>query len=447
MLALVSWTVFAKYLTICMEVQAVTYQAFRTIFLQSEVSIPSTYGIIRSFIWQRPLQSTIAMIFIIMTMIFILVFPTLASAMTGYDSNVDAYLPDYNGSYILFANFTKVVYVIHDGWRLNQTGEYWITVDTDRIPNLHEDGDCPLISCTAVYDVASYVRTYGLDGISNESSTIPVLPKVESSSPTYIYPNNVVQLDPPVLNISAYTTESVGTPHGVDSLLQNPPDAISRPQTWVNANESYDLTYVLKNGSCQNTGDYQWGFSFLQLLVCLILLLLWTVGIYILWLRAHFTQKLRGRDPSQNSGEHKAVLELAEAMTQELSIQHINPSLLVEKKINDRVNNEHRGGAISYVLTYPVPQTYSFRKGTANWLKREKWWLAWTVVSTFPCSTFFLLPSPYSGQLWLWSFGLPVGSILAMCIGKSNGSRIIIVLFWCALAALVINFYIVSRVV
>jgi hypothetical protein len=126
-MALISWREFARYLTICMESEPVTYQLFRTIFIENDASVLSTCRTIKSFICQRKLRSNIAMAFMIATMIFILAFPTLVSAMSGYDSNVASRVLDHDDNLIPFNNFSRALYVIHDGWRLNQSGNYLIT--------------------------------------------------------------------------------------------------------------------------------------------------------------------------------------------------------------------------------------------------------------------------------------------------------------------------------
>jgi hypothetical protein len=110
-----------------METQPVTYQLFRTIFIENDASILSTYRTIRSFIWQRRLRSNVAMIFMATTMLFILAFPTLISAMSGYDSNVASRVLDRENNLIPFNKYARVLYVIHDGWRIEQSGSYWIT--------------------------------------------------------------------------------------------------------------------------------------------------------------------------------------------------------------------------------------------------------------------------------------------------------------------------------
>lgn len=64
-------------------------------------------------------------------MIFLLAFPTLASAMSGYDANVAAYLPDLDRNFMAFSDFSRVFYVIHDGWRIHLDSDFWITYQKD----------------------------------------------------------------------------------------------------------------------------------------------------------------------------------------------------------------------------------------------------------------------------------------------------------------------------
>ena len=110
-----------------MDHEPVTYRLFRTIFIENDASLLSTCRVLKSFLWQRRLRSTVAMVFMTSTMIFILVFPTLISAMSGYDSNVSSRLLDDENNLIPFANYSRVIYAIHDGWRIGKDGDYWIT--------------------------------------------------------------------------------------------------------------------------------------------------------------------------------------------------------------------------------------------------------------------------------------------------------------------------------
>ena len=125
-MAIVSWREFARYLKICMENEPVSYRLFRTIFIEKDASLISTGRTIKSFIRQRKLRSKAAMVFMVATMLYILAFPTLMSAMSGYDSNVVSRVQDGDDNLVPFDKYARVLYVIHDGWRIGEHGDYWI---------------------------------------------------------------------------------------------------------------------------------------------------------------------------------------------------------------------------------------------------------------------------------------------------------------------------------
>jgi hypothetical protein len=112
-----------------MEVAPVTFHTYRTVFLQNESLTVAIPRLIREFACRRGLHSRTAMVFMIATMIFILFFPTFASAMTGYSGNLKCFIPDEGNNYISFDGFRQLLYVIHDGWRIGKTGDYVITYD------------------------------------------------------------------------------------------------------------------------------------------------------------------------------------------------------------------------------------------------------------------------------------------------------------------------------
>jgi hypothetical protein len=109
-----------------MEDRPVSYQLFREIFIARDASVSSICRTIKSFIWQRRLRSNAAMVFMTATMVLILAFPTLTSAMSGYDSNVASRVQDGENNLVPFDAYSRVLYVIHDGWRIGQDGNYWI---------------------------------------------------------------------------------------------------------------------------------------------------------------------------------------------------------------------------------------------------------------------------------------------------------------------------------
>jgi hypothetical protein len=115
-----------------MQVAPVTFSSFWSIFMQSDSTAISIIRLVRDFSFRRGLHSRVAMVFMIATMAFILAFPTFASAMTGYSSNVSPFVPNAeNNGTIPFAMFQPLYYVIHDGDRIGKSKDYKVMDDGD----------------------------------------------------------------------------------------------------------------------------------------------------------------------------------------------------------------------------------------------------------------------------------------------------------------------------
>jgi hypothetical protein len=124
LLAYISWRVFAKYVTTSMEVTPVTFRTYRTIFLPGNSLLNDIFRMIRDFSTRHGLHSKIAMGFMIVSMVFTLAFPSMASAMTGYNGNVQAFIKAMDEDYVPFEKFTFALFVVHDGERVGLDRDY-----------------------------------------------------------------------------------------------------------------------------------------------------------------------------------------------------------------------------------------------------------------------------------------------------------------------------------
>jgi hypothetical protein len=138
LLTLVSWNVFTKYVTTSMQVAPVTFSTFRTIFIHGDATIVGVWRLLRDFSRKHGLQSRVAMTFMIATMVLILLFPTFASAMTGYSANVEPFVQGGTG-YIPFTNLRPLYYVIWDGDRIGKGKNY-------KVMDLNYGGEFTLLS-------------------------------------------------------------------------------------------------------------------------------------------------------------------------------------------------------------------------------------------------------------------------------------------------------------
>jgi hypothetical protein len=69
------------------------------------------------------------MTFIVFNMVFLVAFPSLVSAMSGYDTNNAAFVKDpdsENETWVDFGTYKTVQAIIHDGWRIGLEGNHLI---------------------------------------------------------------------------------------------------------------------------------------------------------------------------------------------------------------------------------------------------------------------------------------------------------------------------------
>jgi hypothetical protein len=127
LLSLVSYLVFARYITSTMAVEPVSFATYKTIFFRDGPNTESVFTLLREFIVSRALHSKVAMVWMILSAGFVAFSPTWVSAMTGYSGNTDAFFPDFDGGYGAVDQFLYIEYVIHDGDRIGKTTDFYIT--------------------------------------------------------------------------------------------------------------------------------------------------------------------------------------------------------------------------------------------------------------------------------------------------------------------------------
>lgn len=129
--------------------------------MQDSISILGVTGVIRDFIARRRLKSIAAMVFMTVTMLFVLAWPTVASAMTGYDSNNVAFVKIRDGSLIPFSSFVPLLYVIHDGSRIDGlTDEYLVPCcsETSKYLLTHFSSGLRQVLINILRGVGSYIH-------------------------------------------------------------------------------------------------------------------------------------------------------------------------------------------------------------------------------------------------------------------------------------------------
>ncbi|KAL9105657.1 MAG: hypothetical protein Q9227_009206 [Pyrenula ochraceoflavens] len=338
-LAVISYVVFSKALLRIMEQQAVSYGTFEALTFLN-VSGSSIIKLLRDYYRHHGWRARFTFLWIIMSSIWVAAFPTYTGAMTGYSSNLAAFVTDYGGSQTPVNHFKLVDYQIKDAHRLNLsepfnvlavslTGSdydedlysddncassypswYYIGTYTDgESPYYGSEGSLPR-KCDFVWNVNVYTQNYGIEPQNNRS--------------IFNMSGRMIHLDPPTLDIrtfflpSGYPSPNSNISHyyeteSYDRWSQN--NGIENALYSLN-NQTYSYNYVKLNGICNQESTYKWGFSFLLLFIFAIIQTIWVIGMYVLWLDAHLASRFvrAGRD----MGTHRAALDFSKAMRKDM---------------------------------------------------------------------------------------------------------------------------------
>ncbi|KAG9200473.1 hypothetical protein G6514_006984 [Epicoccum nigrum] len=382
------------------------------------------------------------MVFIVMTMLFTLIFPTLGGSMTGYSANVNAYVRDADENFIQFKDFEIVVYTVHDGSRINQTDDFHATIyknkaDDPNLLDLIDWYDRPYFttSCSD-YSGEQYLRCTSSQMLWNISAYITSYgpyPQTDVASEF----GNGISLTGRTLNISSYQWPlSLNGTKGGDGRVYQQDAAV-----FLSGNTLYSQSDVMNSAQCQAQESYQWGFSFIQLAVMLILLWIWTIGIVIMYTTSKFTRLQRGRPDV--AGEYKAVFELADAMhTQLIQLTKEEGTSddvrsITESTLRQRIKSDLRGGTIAYDTNILLDK--ADQPGDANnwtfkaWAMREMWWLLALAVAVAVdgVAISLLVRNNMTSNVWIFP-ALPLAIGFAMFVGSTHASRVM-VLTWAVL--------------
>jgi hypothetical protein len=119
-----------------METTPVTFRTYRTVFFQDQSPIFAIPRMVRDFSSRRRLHSKLAMVFMVSTMVFVWVFPTIGSAMTGYQGKVKAFVNGTDGNLIPFSAMRPLLYIIHDGDRINRAKDFNVVYSGYGMPGM-----------------------------------------------------------------------------------------------------------------------------------------------------------------------------------------------------------------------------------------------------------------------------------------------------------------------
>jgi hypothetical protein len=359
--ALLAWVTFhvsAQYLALAIREAPVSYNTFESLAFVPP-SVTRTWRLAGDLLTNRGWRARLTIVWIVWSSLFVLSFSSLITAMSGYASNLEAAMPNHDGDSVLWSNFVTVQFTIRDAERFGHIGPLFITMGDECVQEGfldHDDDDSDPYSgggsrrttrsrrdndagegkipwdyvpanCTNFWHIVQYVHTFGLLGSNNTASNLtldgvehqlqsPTLDIITSYSPTSLstlaaYLEDFESFDPP-------------SPRSLASVSD-----ITDNTRWVYDNETYPLSYVLDNASCQWSKLHNWGFSFLFLFITSLLLAIWSVGTYLLWLYTHLHSTLPREPPGHNAtgGIFRSSWTLAEAMKRDFGPGAVTPEM------------------------------------------------------------------------------------------------------------------------
>lgn len=125
LLAWVNYTVFNEWLVYHMEKHPTSYKMYMALAFRT-TSVPTLGVLGKEFLafgersWNR-LFRWLGVLCMLLGTVYVLAFPTLMGAMTGYITTFKPYIEDINGNLVAWNETAKVIYVINDAERLADT--------------------------------------------------------------------------------------------------------------------------------------------------------------------------------------------------------------------------------------------------------------------------------------------------------------------------------------
>jgi hypothetical protein len=117
LLALVAYRVTTMSLTMAMERHAVPVGTFEAITLQDSTFV-ALYKQIRNFLSIKGWKQRLQLFWIILSTLFIVIFPILAGAMTGYAPVTTPFVQGDRGELNPLESYVSAVYMVHDADRI-----------------------------------------------------------------------------------------------------------------------------------------------------------------------------------------------------------------------------------------------------------------------------------------------------------------------------------------
>ncbi|XP_014560565.1 hypothetical protein COCVIDRAFT_12595 [Bipolaris victoriae FI3] len=351
LLGWINYRVFNEWLIYHMEMHFTSYKLYAAVAF--ETTTMGTLGVLaREFLafgkrTRRRFFRWLAMLSMLLSTLYVLSFPTLMGAMTGYITTYELYVENHDHNLIEWSKVRRVTNIIQDADRLLRYDK----------PLIITEADTELRNAVKLYMEQFDPDTGRTPGTTVDGFTYSELYTDEPSKWVVEGMTTPLELTSPSLNITTYRTypEKIIPPpewHG-----QVPVAFEDRPT------DVYNTSYLLEHGSCQPSETYQWGFSYIFLFMVSIFNFIWTCIMIGMWLDTRLSSRMykSGRRP----GLLRSIMDYSAAVRQELGTE---AEYLEEDDLRRRLKQS--GGS----LIVPSGELRISRADTGEREMRERGW-------------------------------------------------------------------------
>ncbi|CAI6332361.1 unnamed protein product [Periconia digitata] len=312
LLAYANYRVFNEWLLYHLELHLTSYKLYTAVAFQTTTM--ATLGVLaKEFLsfgkgtWRRFFR-WLAMLCMLISTLYVLAFPTLMAAMTGYISTYRAYVEDHENNLIDFDKVRRVDYIISNGSRISAEYQKDLVVT---------EYDKDLLR-----DVEAYLKEFVADDDwkAPQITDVPIEPGFHE----YLVQNRTSKfgnkdLAEPTLSI--IVTYRGLPPKTVSEGLVEMYYTLSDSNILESGRQGdyYSALDVLKRGSCKPTETYQWGFSYIFMFMVSIFNFVWSCIMAGMWWDT--TRGSRMYKAGRRPGLLRSIMDISAAIREELGSQ------------------------------------------------------------------------------------------------------------------------------
>ncbi|KAL1798367.1 hypothetical protein ACET3X_002404 [Alternaria dauci] len=307
LLAWANYRVFNEWLVYHMEMHHTSYKLYAAVAF--ETTTMGTLGVLgKEFLafgagtWKR-LFRWLAILSMLLSTLYVISFPTLMAAMTGYIATYEPYIEDVDGNLLGWSQVKQVAYIINDADRL----------DGFNGPLIATTDDEPLVEAIRNYRMqfGNWSGEYEIDGMpqagfgSNGTNDVNITAEfvLEGMEKSLFQSLHITRF--PVENAALNSVPLREHPRYQYAFEKRP-----------DSNHTYDAAYLLEHGSCKPSETYQWGFSYIFLFMVSIFNFIWVCIMVGMWLDTRRGSRMyrNGRRP----GLLRSIMDYSAAIREEL---------------------------------------------------------------------------------------------------------------------------------